>query len=134
MRNPRKFVLILAILAILTALYFLFLYDQGTSDGEDPEVLVGTWVRTDNPYKMVVSSFKDDGTLDASYLNPQSINVAIAKWEVYENQLYMYIELQDVNYPGSNYTLIFNPETKTLQGDYYQAIADEIYRVEFAKD
>jgi hypothetical protein len=33
------------------------------------------------------------------------------------------VELRDVNYPGSTYTLTYDPGTDRLTGTYYQAVA-----------
>jgi hypothetical protein len=41
--------------------------------------------------------------------------------------------MQDVNYPGSNYTLIYDPISEKLTGSYYQAVAGQTYTVEFVK-
>ena len=124
---------VLAGISIIIALYFLFVHDSGLAPGEDPATLVGTWERTDYPYLIEVSSFHDDGSLDATYLNPNPINVGTAKWEVYENELYMYVEMQDVNYPGSNYTLVYDETTKLLSGTYFQAVSKESFTVSFKK-
>jgi hypothetical protein len=43
------------------------------------------------------------------------------------------VELQDVNYPGSRYTLIFNVEKKQLIGNYFQATQGVDYEVSFEK-
>ncbi len=133
MPNSRSgiFIMILAAAGIVVAVYFLFFYNP--APGVGPENLVGTWERTDYPYMIEVRSFDEDGSLDATYLNPQPINVGTAKWEVYEDKLYMYVEMQDVNYPGSNYTLVYEEQPEKLSGTYFQAVSKESFTVAFTR-
>ncbi len=124
---------ILGVFAIVIASYFLFIHDSGPVSSEDPASLLGTWERTDYPYKIEVISFTEDGLLEAKYFNPQPINVGKARWEVFEHQLYMFVELQDVNYPGSAYNLIYSESPVLLEGTYFQAVAGEAFAVSFAR-
>jgi hypothetical protein len=41
--------------------------------------------------------------------------------------------LRDVNYPGSTYTLIYEPGSDQLQGVYYQAVEQQRYQVSFVR-
>ena len=41
------------------------------------------------------------------------------------------IELQDQNYPGSIYTLEYQPQGDRLTGIYFQAVEKVSYNVEF---
>jgi hypothetical protein len=47
--------------------------------------------------------------------------------------LRVFIELRDVNYPGSTYQLTWDAEADRLKGTYYQAALRESYDVEFAR-
>ena len=48
--------------------------------------------------------------------------------------LYVVLELGDVNYPGSTYTLQYFPEDSALAGKYYQAVDKVYYVVEFMRE
>jgi hypothetical protein len=41
--------------------------------------------------------------------------------------------LRDVNYPGSTYQLRLSPDKKSLVGQYFQAVTQENFAVEFIK-
>jgi hypothetical protein len=47
--------------------------------------------------------------------------------------LRVFIELQDVNYPGSTYQLTYDPAADRLTGTYYQAMLKESYEVDFVR-
>jgi hypothetical protein len=100
----------------------------------DKNLLVGNWLRTDAQYVIKISSINDNGTLHAQYFNPKSINVGNATWEENYGNLRIIIELQDVNYPGSKYTLNYLPDRDILAGDYYQAVQGLNFYVEFARN
>ncbi len=74
-----------------------------------------------------------DGKLDAGYYNPQPINVARAEWTNKDGRLQVYIELRDINYPGSNYSLQYDPDSRRLTGNYYQAVQGTNLKVEFVR-
>jgi hypothetical protein len=97
------------------------------------ERLVGRWVRADGGYVLEIRSAQPDGKLDAAYLNPRSIKVSRAEWRREEGRLLVFVELRDVNYPGSTYNLRFVPDKDHLIGAYYQAVQKQTFNVEFAK-
>jgi hypothetical protein len=99
----------------------------------DQNMLVGEWERTDGSYLLKIKSVTADGKLDAGYFNPNSINVARALWIVKDNRLIAGVELRDVNYPGSTYTLEYVPKDEKLVGNYYQAVEGVNYDVEFVR-
>ncbi|MHC4999164.1 MAG: hypothetical protein ACYTEM_09090, partial [Planctomycetota bacterium] len=66
--------------------------------------LEGRWVRQAGGYVLVLQDIRPDGSLKAYYLNPRNINVHIASWKFEDERLFLYVEMRDVNYPGSNYT------------------------------
>ena len=45
----------------------------------------------------------------------------------------VFIELRDVNYPGSTYTLAYDVKTDRLVGRYFQAVAGETFDVYFVR-
>ncbi len=97
------------------------------------KALAGQWLRSDGGYSLVFKEVKPDGGLVANYFNPNPINVHIAKWENSNEGLKIYVELRDVNYDGSNYTLFYLKDKDILSGKYYQAAAKETYEVYFTR-
>jgi len=98
-----------------------------------PERLVGNWLRPDGGYVLQIRSATADGKLDARYLNPNSINVARAEWRRKDAALQVFVELRDVNYPGSTYTLAFSAADDRLAGNYFQAAQQQNFDVEFVR-
>ena len=96
--------------------------------------LVGEWTRTDGGYKLKILSATPDGRLDAGYFNPNPIHVARAEWINKNNNIFIFVELRDVNYPGSAYTLQFFPSENILAGNYYQAVEGTNFDVQFVKE
>lgn len=95
--------------------------------------IAGTWERTDAPYQLVISDISEDGTMKAIYLNPNPINVSKANWVDGKGVISIFVELQDVNYPGSNYTLTYFPDRDMLIGKYFQAVQGVTYDVAFSR-
>ena len=100
----------------------------------DKRSLVGNWLRTDASYQIKILEVLDDGTLSAQYYNPDLIKVGKANWEESYGNFKIVIELRDVNYPGSTYTLNYLPDRDILAGDYYQAVEGLTFYVEFARN
>ncbi len=99
----------------------------------DKKVLLGNWVRTDADYQIRISEVVKEGKLKAGYFNPKSINVAKATWTNTKGVFKIYIELRDVNYPGSNYNLTYYTEKDLLTGKYFQAVSGETFDVIFTR-
>jgi hypothetical protein len=97
------------------------------------EKLKGRWLRPDGGYVIEVRGIFSDGKLDAGYFNPQPINVAKAMAILDEGKVKVFIELRDVNYPGSTYSLAYDPTTDQLWGNYFQAAMGQNYEVEFIR-
>ena len=95
--------------------------------------LEGRWLRTDGSYVLELSNVKDDGTLTASYFNPRPIKVFNAAWNVKDGQTILFVELRDMNYPGSTYILQYDPASDRLQGTYFQAVEKQTYTIEFVR-
>jgi hypothetical protein len=45
----------------------------------------------------------------------------------------LFVELRDINYPGSKYNLHYDPKTDRLKGNYFQALERQNYEVEFVR-
>ena len=99
----------------------------------DPGKLTGRWLRPDGGYIIEILNVHDEGTLEAAYYNPNPINIARAEWKVEDNRLRIYIKFDDVNYPGSTYTLDYFPDRDLLIGAYFQAVQQQSYYVEFIR-
>ena len=97
----------------------------------DAKRLSGQWVRPDGGYIIEIKEIGKDGTLKAAYYNPRPINVARAEFSKKDGTLTIFIELRDVNYPGSKYNLKYDPKSDRLIGSYFQAVQGETYDVEF---
>jgi hypothetical protein len=106
--------------------------DKATNAGKPDETrLVGEWLRTDGTYRIKILSATSDGKLDAGYFNPNPIHVGKADWIIKDKNIIITVVLQDVNYPGSTYTLQYFPAEDRLAGNYYQAVEQANYGVEF---
>jgi len=95
--------------------------------------LVGRWQRPDGGYVLAINKIATDGTMDAAYYNPQSIHVAKAEASRDGDTLKVFFELRDVNYPGSNYTLTYDPASDQLKGIYYQAVEKQRFQITFVR-
>lgn len=103
------------------------------SAATDFQKLKGKWLRPDGGYVIDIKAIDATGKLDASYLNPRPIHVAKAEASQEGGALKVFIELQDVNYPGSTYTLVYKPERDLLAGVYYQALQRQSFEVYFER-
>jgi uncharacterized protein (DUF2147 family) len=106
---------------------------QSVSKKADEQRLIGRWVRSDGGYVLELKEIGKDGTLKAVYLNPRPINVSRAEFSDKDGTLTIFIELRDINYPGSKYNLKYDPGADRLRGTYFQAVQGATYEVEFAR-
>lgn len=97
------------------------------------ERLIGRWLRPDGGYILEIRSAAFDGKLEAGYFNPNPIHVARAEWQTKDGRLIVFVELRDINYPGSTYALEFLEADDRLVGTYYQAVEGVNYDVEFSR-
>jgi uncharacterized protein (DUF2147 family) len=97
------------------------------------EKLTGKWHRTDGGYVIEIKSLTQDGKLDVGYFNPNPINIGRAAWQNDGGRIMVLIELSDVNYPGSTYSLEYRPQGDMLTGSYFQAVEKQTYPVEFSR-
>jgi hypothetical protein len=96
--------------------------------------LPGKWLRPDGGYILEIRSAAPDGKLEAAYFNPRPIHVAKAEASATGGSVKVFIELRDVNYPGSTYTLVYDPASDQLQGIYYQALQQQSFNVFFTRN
>jgi len=104
-----------------------------TAEQLNTQKLVGRWLRTDTPYVIEIFEVSPDGALRAGYYNPRPINVSAAKVKRKNGAMEVFVELHDAGYPGSNYTLNYNPQNDLLEGTYFQATLQQNYDVAFVR-
>lgn len=97
------------------------------------QTLTGRWQRPDGGYVLEIKSIAVNGALDATYFNPKSIRVAKAEVSRDGGEMKVFIELRDVNYPGSIYSLTYDPAGDQLKGIYYQAAEKQRFEVAFVR-
>ena len=116
---------------ILAALVGLLFSDIAWAVDYRP--LVGRWQRIDGSYVIEIRRVAADGQLEASYFNPRPIHVSRAAASVFKEHLKVEVELRDTGYPGSTYTLLYDPKRDLLLGYYYQAVQQQNFDVVFVR-
>jgi hypothetical protein len=96
-------------------------------------VLLGNWTRPDGGYVLSVSQVAPDGKATVGYYNPRPIRVSRAQARREGELVELFVELNDVNYPGSTYTLGYDPASGQLKGIYFQAMERAQYEVAFVR-
>jgi hypothetical protein len=97
------------------------------------DVLLGQWVRPDGGYVLSISQVAPDGKATVGYFNPRPIRVSRAEARREGDLVGLFVELNDVNYPGSTYNLGFDTASGQLRGVYYQALERQKYQVVFVR-
>ncbi len=128
MRTHRKYGLALA---VLTAWLLLSTIDLASAADYRP--LIGRWQRTDGGYVIEIRHVETDGAMTAGYFNPRPINVSRAKASEFKEHIKVEVELRDTGYPGSSYTLLYDPDKDALLGFYYQAVQKQNFDVIFVR-
>lgn len=82
---------------------------------------------------MAINSINEGGAIDAAYFNPYPIHVGNAVASHDGSLTKVFLELRDVNYPGSTYSLSYDPSTDQLKGIYYQAVERQNFQVLFER-
>ncbi len=137
----RFFLLIFAVTCILETLWPMAgvvhaaggQADKASQGLTDVQRMEGRWVRPDGGYVLELSEIKKDGGLKASYSNPRPINVFSATWSRKEGKINLFVELRDINYPGSIYSLQYDAATDRLKGTYFQAVEKQTFSIEFVR-
>ena len=95
--------------------------------------LVGRWQRADANYVLEIRAVAADGQMDAIYWNPQPIHVSKAKATSESGKMTVIVELRDRLYPGSYYTLAYDPGKDQLAGVYHHLGVHQDYDVVFTR-
>jgi len=129
---------LVALIFIIILIYFTINNRTNTTPSNrkspDNNSLIGDWLRTDADYVIKIKSVNDDGIVEAQYFNPKPINIGRANWVANNGDLKIVVELRDVNYPGSTYTLYYLADRDMLVGDYFQAVEGVTFYVEFSRN
>ena len=129
---------VVAIILIIILIYFTINNDTNIAPSKrkspDKNLLLGNWLRTDASYLIRIKSVNEYGSLDAQYFNPNAINIGKANWLASNGDLKIVVELRDVNYPGSTYTLNYLTDRDMLVGEYFQAVEGLTFYEEFARN
>jgi hypothetical protein len=96
-------------------------------------VLQGRWQRGDGDYLIEIRNVDAGGKLDAGYFNPAPIKVSQAQASRKAEGLQVFVELRDVNYPGSTYKLTYDAKSDQLFGEYFQATMKQTFDVAFGR-
>ncbi|MBL0142352.1 MAG: hypothetical protein IPP91_09745 [Betaproteobacteria bacterium] len=99
----------------------------------DFQRLEGRWRRSDGGYVLELREIGKDGRASATYFNPRPIKVFRAEASRTNGRMAVFVELRDVNYPGSTYRLQYDAATDRLQGTYFQAVEKQTFAVEFSR-
>ena len=95
--------------------------------------LIGRWLRPDGGYVIEIRNISSGGKMEAAYFNPRSINVSRAEVSRVKGGLEVFVELRDTGYPGSTYTLTYNPQQDMMTGIYFQATIGQSFEVIFVR-
>ena len=99
----------------------------------DFAALRGRWVRPDGGYVIEIKSIEAGGRMLAVYYNPNPINVSHAEAARSGAAVTVFIELRGPGYPGSTYTLIYDPKQDQLRGVYHHAGLQQNFEVVFVR-
>jgi hypothetical protein len=131
--KKKGMIVVFFLFILIPVIWFLFL--NKNSDVEmAAEKLTGSWLRSDGPYSISISNVEPEGKLEAAYFNPNPINVGRSEWGMQDKKLLLYVEMDDVNYKGSNYRLTYIEKSDQLVGYYFQAGTNQTYDVSFSKN
>jgi hypothetical protein len=95
--------------------------------------LIGSWRRVDGGYIIDIHRIDANGQMSAAYYNPTSIQVERAEAALNDGAVSIFIELKDVGYPGSTYSLTYRPQQDSLTGLYFQAVLKQTFEVVFIR-
>ena len=130
--NRRAALIAVAVVLVLAVAAGAFFFLRGSA-GRGFAPLTGRWFRLDGGYVLEIRGVDAVGKMDASYLNPRPIHVAKAQATREGSTLKAFVELQAYGYPGSTYTLTYDPAGDQLCGVYYQAVLQQRFDVCFVR-
>ena len=107
---------------------------SGVYDTASAAKLTGHWLRSDGDYIIQIVKLSGNGKASIGYFNPGPVNVEKGEWLLENGRFYIHVVLRDVNYPGSTYTLGYNPGDDTFTGNYFQAVEGIYYDVIFSRE
>lgn len=107
--------------------------EKASSAPGDFKRLEGRWTRPDGGYVLELKDIKKDGSISAAYYNPRPVKVFRAEAGRKDGTITLYVELRDINYPGSNYNLVYDAKTDRLRGTYFQAVERRAFQIEFMR-
>ncbi len=133
--------LVIAVICLVGTLWSMVgaVYAEGgnppkqTKGQTDVQLLEGRWIRPDGGYVLELGEIKKDGSVKTLYFNPRPIKVFSATWSRREGKINLFVELRDINYPGSKYNLQYDPKSDRLKGTYFQAVEKQTYNIEFVR-
>ena len=131
-KNKKVMLVIYFLIILIPAIWFLFLNKNSDFD-KASEKLTGKWLRADGPYTVEITSVKKEGVLEIAYFNPKPIPDGQGSWRISDDELKVFIILNDVNYQGSTYELTYNERSENLVGIFYQAKVKQTFDVYFVK-
>ena len=99
----------------------------------DFDRLVGSWVRPDGGYVIEIRKIFPGGQVEAAYFNPRPVHVSRSNVSEEDGVIELFIELRGQGYPGSTYTLKYNPEHDVMVGIYFQAVVQQTFDVIFQR-
>ena len=99
----------------------------------DLQKLKGRWLRPDGGYVIEIRQVDASGQLEAGYFNPKPIRVVSSVARVEGAAAKVFLELNDVNYPGCKYDLTYIPDRDWLVGTYFQAALQQTFEVVFER-
>ena len=129
-RGRRKFFILTAVVLMLGIAAAVTLL-RGANGGFDK--LKGRWLRPDGGYIFEIRAVDPSGKIDGVYLNPKPINIAKAQATRDGSKLNVFVELRAPNYPGSTYTLTYDPQQDQLRGIYFQAVEQQSFNIFFVR-
>jgi len=124
----------LSLMRAFLATLFLLACSVSVARSGGLDDLVGTWVRPDGGYKLVIKSVGMDGKTEAQYFNPNPIRIAEAKAFIEAGTAKLFVTFDDTNYTGSTYDLALASDKKRLVGKYFQAIQKQTYEIFFERE
>ena len=99
----------------------------------DFQTLNGRWLRPDGGYIFEIRGVDASGKIDGGVSHPQPIDIAKAEATRDGSAVKVFVELRAPNYPGSTYTLTYDPEHDQLRGVYFQAVQQQSFNVNFVR-